>query len=434
MNAIASPPQLICPHGHGPATPGSHFCNWCGSALLPAPQAPPTGYANNYPPPPPVYAPPPPVCGACAGGTRLDPLLEMCPQCRWLRPLAPDYRPDCSVFQWAQDGTAMATLRSMTTLTTIAKSVSDKVGRPWIETTCNGVRLSSKQMPALWAKAVLAARLVGLTRMPDVYVSGDRMWDNMTFGSDTTAFVVIGTAVATNFHDDELLFLLAREMGHCRAGHALWKTVIRFLTGDIGPKRGLMSDGLMGAISPTKLVESAIEMPLMAWARQSEVTADRAGLLAVGDESLVRRVLLAWTLRSAVLFRQINIEAWMEQEEDSENQLTRVSEMTSSSTLFITRRLRLLSHFAQEPELMRWAGIARSLRPVTRPPANAAAAPPKTQAEGLALACPNCRVALRVPFNLLRGKDSLNVRCPQCRGIVPLRKKTKAATSAAHAK
>jgi Zn-dependent protease with chaperone function len=54
-----------------------------------------------------------------------------------------------------------------------------------------------------------------------------------TFGSDTSAFIVLGTAILTNFQNDELLFVLAREMGHCRAGHALWKTVTRFLTGDI---------------------------------------------------------------------------------------------------------------------------------------------------------------------------------------------------------
>ena len=42
-------------------------------------------------------------------------------------------------------------------------------------------------------------------------------------------------------------------------------------------------------------------MPLMAWSRQSEVTADRAGLLAVGDVALARRVLLTWSIRSASL-------------------------------------------------------------------------------------------------------------------------------------
>lgn len=432
--------MMICPQGHGPGVPGTHFCNWCGAALvMPAPVA-----AAPYPavmpvPPPPVAA----LCSACGGGgMRLDARENVCSQCRWLRPLAPNYHLDCAVFQWAQDGTAMATLRSMATLSAAARSVSDKVGRPWIETAFNGVRLSPKQMPNVWTQAVLAARLVGLPYMPDVYISGERMWDAMTYGSDTSAFIVLGTALATNFQGEDLLFLLAREMGHCRAGHALWKTVIRFLTGDTGPRRGLMSDGVLGAISPTKLVESAIEMPLMAWARQAEITADRAGLLAVGNEALVRRVLLAWTLRSSILFRQINIDAWMEQEEDSDDQLTRISEITSSSTLFITRRLRLLSRFAQEPELMRWAGIVRSLRPQRQRPAPppppvpvpAPTVPPAIpEQDTLRLVCPKCRTGMRVPYAVLQGKDALNVRCPQCRNVIPLRKKSAAAAPTAPA-
>jgi hypothetical protein len=407
-----------------------HFCNWCGAQLV-SPAVPNT---NLYPAPPPFAPQPAPaLCAMCGGaGIRLNPEENVCQQCGWLRPLAPNYRLDCSLFQWAQDGAAMATLRSISTLTAAAKAVSDKVGRPWIESTFNGVRLGPKQMPHIWSQAVLAARIMGLSSMPDVYISGERMWDTFTYGSDASAFIVLGTALTTNFQGDDLLFLLAREMGHCRAGHALWKTVIRFLGGDTGPHRGLMSDGVLGALSPTKLVESAIEMPLMAWARQAEITADRAGLLALGDEVLVRRVLLAWTLRSPFLLRQINIEAWMEQEEGSDDQLTRISEMTSSSTLYITRRLRLLSRFAKEPELMRWSQTIRALRPQAParavPPAGPVATPASTgqsvaRADSLRLACAKCGMGMRVPYAALQGKNALNVRCPQCGNVVTLRKK-----------
>ena len=82
-----------------------------------------------------------------------------------------------------------------------------------------------------------------------------------------------------------------------------------------GYTSGLLSGGLLGVISPSKLLEGAAEMPLMAWSRQSDITADRAGLLAVGDEALARRVLLAWSIRSARLLKEVNIEEWMKQEE-----------------------------------------------------------------------------------------------------------------------
>jgi hypothetical protein len=150
-------------------------------------------------------------------------------------------------------------------------------------------------------------------------------------------------------------------MGHCRAGHALWNTVLRFVAGDVSVHTGLLSNGLINAINPTKLIQGAIDLPLMAWSRQSDVTADRAGLMAVGDEALVRRVLLAWSIRSARLLQQVNIEEWLKQESASDDSMTRFSEMTTSSSMYTTRRLRLLGQAAHEAELMRWS---QSIQPV----------------------------------------------------------------------
>lgn len=326
----------------------------------------------------------------------------------------------------------MTTLHKMSALNSVARAASDKVGRPWIEATYNGIRLGPNQLPHVWKLAVVAARILGLPNMPDVYVSGDHMWDTYTFGSDTSSFIVLGTAILTNFHDDELLFMLAREMGHCRAGHALWKTVIRFVAGDIGLHTGLLGGGILGSISPAKLLENAIEMPLMAWSRQSEITGDRAGLLAVGDEALARRVLLTWSIRSATLLKQVNIEEWMKQEEASGDHLTRISEMTTSSSMYTARRLRLLGQAGQDAELMRWAKAIQPIRgklagapSVTAPPPRASSptTAPQTPPDSIRVVCEKCQSAMRVPLAVLRGKTELNVRCPQCQNVTTLRRK-----------
>jgi Zn-dependent protease with chaperone function len=257
----------------------------------------------------------------------------------------------------------MSRLQSLPPLHAVVRSVSDKVGRPWIESTFNAIRLGPRQLPDVWNQAVLAARILGLPNMPDVYISGDQMWNTYTYGTENSSFIVLGTSHLINFANDELLFVLAREMGHCRAGHALWKTVTRFIAGDTSIHSGLLSDGLINAIHPSKLIQGALDLPLMAWARQSEISADRAGLLAVGDEALARRVLLAWSVRSARLLQQVNIEEWMKQEEASDDQVTRLSEMTTSSSMYTTRRLRLLGQAAHEEALMRWS---RSIQPVRK--------------------------------------------------------------------
>ncbi len=383
-----------------------------------APSVPPLGGGSQ-----------PSICKHCGGnGVGLGPAENVCAQCGWLRPLFPGYQLDRSVFLWAQDGQAMARLQKIPALHSIVRSASDKVGRPWIESTFNGIRLGPMQLPEVWKQGVLAARILGLPSMPDVYVSGDSQWNTYTFGSDTSAFIVLGTAILTNFQNDELLFVLAREMGHCRAGHALWKTVTRFIAGDSAAMHGLLSNGVMNALHPMQLIQGTVELPLLAWARQSEVTADRAGLLAVGDQALARRVLLAWSIRSNRLLKQINIEEWMKQEEASDDQMTRLSEMTTSSSMYTTRRLRLLGQAAAEPELMRLSQSVQPARKQLAPlrqqgsPADAPA-PAATPVGSIRVVCAKCQAAMRIPFAVLRGKLSLNVRCPKCQNVFTLRPK-----------
>ncbi|MBS1807886.1 MAG: M48 family metalloprotease [Acidobacteria bacterium] len=417
------PQPLVCPNGHSGSPEGGRFCIRCGVQLVAWPQQMPVPQPVRPMMPVQQFTPVPQqaFCHVCSGnGRTLDTKVNVCPGCRWLRPLVPGYNVDPSAFQWAQDGQAMATLRSMTTLTSIARSISDKAGRKWVETTFNGVRLSEKQMPDVYTMAVKAARILGMSSMPDIYVSGERSWDALTFGSDQNAFIVLGSALVTSFQGEDLLFLLAREMGHCRTGHALWKTVIRFLIGEQRPKQGMMAGGVLSMLDPGKLIEGALEMPLLAWARQAEITADRAGLLAIGNEETARRVLLTWSLKSPILYRHINTEAWLEQQEDDGiNEMTKLSEMTSSSTPYLTRRLKLMSQFAQSRELNHWHSmIKQSLPQATGAephPANPVA-PPKAAEDTLRISCPACKTGMRIPRNVLADKDSLSVRCPnqQC--------------------
>lgn len=446
---------IICQKGHQQPTAGSKFCIYCGISLKVQPsqlsvqpsiqpqntaspvnqyvELPPTQPQINYQPQP-VYPqvnqqlPPFPqvaVCKTCGGGGKnLEEKVLICKECQWLRPLAPGYGIAPEAFQWAEDGKAMATLRSITPLTMAAQMVSDKVGRRWIETMFNGVLLSEKQLPQVYFQAVHAARILGMSYMPAVYVSGELMWDCRTYGSDKDSFIIMGSALATNFRGPELLFLFAREMGHCRTGHALWKTVIRFLVGEQRTKSGLMGGGLFGAIgkvlSPTALISEAIEMPLMAWARQAEITADRAGMLALGNEEIVRRVLLSWALKSPLLQRQINVQEWLKQQSENDDDMTKLSELINSTTPYITRRLKLLSQFAASPELARWQEIIKSYTAKAKPPDTA-----KKPDDDIKIKCASCGTPMRIPGKVFEGKSQLSIRCPdaKCGKMTYLKKK-----------
>ena len=406
--------------------------NYQQSNNLPPPQ-----YNQNYQPTPQAqYIQPQPApqviqtlqCYTCGGnGQGLNEKTIICKECRWLRPLVPGYRVDSTAFEWAADGKAMAALRSMRPLNAAAKAVSEKVGRRWIESTFNGVLLGEKQLPHIYGQAVRAARILGMSNMPDVYLSGERSWDCLTFGSDKDSFIVIGSALAGNFQGADMLFLLAREMGHCRAGHALWKTVIRFFLGEQGPSKGFMAGGIFNAIlSPTALISGAIEVPLLAWARQAEITADRAGLLVVGEEEIARRVLLSWTLKSSFIYRQINIEAWLEQQAADDSGYSKLSELTTTSTPYITPRLKLLTEFAKSPELQHWRKMIVGAIKQSAPKV----APKPATSDIIKLKCATCQTPMRVPLKILEGKKELPVKCPKCGKITRMKKSVKPAENA----
>lgn len=436
---------IKCKNGHDQPQSGSKFCIYCGIAVT-ATQSMPT-HAPLYSPQPPDQPQPPqnggdfqpqvppyaqqyqyplpvgcPTCGGNPAG--LPEKVVICRECRSLKPLVPGYTVDNSAFAWAADAKAMAALRAATPLNAAAKAVSEKVGRRWIEATFNGLRLSERQMPHIYGQAVRAARILGMSHMPDVYLSGERPWDMLTFGTDKDSFVVVGSALAGNFQGVDMLFLLAREMGHCKSGHALWKTVIRFFLGEQGPARGFMAGGIFAALSPSALIGGAIEMPLLGWARQAEITADRAGLLTVGNEEVARRVLLSWALKSSFLFKQINIESWLEQQSVEDDSYTKLSEITTTSTPYLGPRLKLLSQFARSPELQHSLRIISDtirMSAPTRPKA-------KDQPDMLRFKCSTCGAPMKIPRQALEGKAELPVRCPdaKCGAITRLTKNAKA--------
>ena len=449
----------VCPNGHRQPVAVTKFCIYCGVAVaIAAPvvpqqpvQPPPPPQPQQIPPanggyqqqqqfhqqqyqqqpPPPNYGqqqyqyPPQyqqPSCRTCGGnGQGLPDKAVVCKECRWLRPLVPGYAIDNAAFAWAADAKAMAALRAIKPLNAAAKAVSEKVGRRWIEVAFNGVLLGEKQMPHIFGQAVRAARILGMSHMPDVYLSGDRAWDCLTFGSDKDYFIVVGSAVAGNFQGVDMLYLLAREMGHAKAGHALWKTVIRFFLGEQGPAKGFMAGGLLANIlSPSAMIGGALEMPLLAWARQAEITADRAGLLAVGSEDVARRALLSWSLKSSFIFKQINIEAWLEQQAVDDGDMLRLSELTTTSTPYIGPRLKLLSQYANSPEFQHYFQRIKATLAQAAPPKPQ----PKSPQKELKIKCSSCGAPMKIPMSVLAGKPKLSVKCPdaKCGKVTVVRK------------
>lgn len=412
----------FCPQCQAPHDGLARFCTKCGY-----------GFAA----PGPVAAAAPMMfgCQNCGGdGSRLEPHRVFCPTCRWLRPLGANYQMPVEAFLWRLDADAMNTLSGIGPLNSAAHALSEGVGRPWFENAVNGVRLSEQQLPEIFALAIKAARIVGLERLPEIYISGEQMWDAVTMGSHTSSFIALGS-VLTNFRGDDLLYLLGRQMGHAKAGHALWNTVVNFLAGRQPGNRSLMGGGVLSFLSPSKLIESGINAPLMAWQRHSAITADRAGLFVVGDLEVARRVTLQWTLRSFPLAGRINMEAWRAQEDAADDSAVQASEFAMTSNPYAARRLKLAREFHSSDEFKAWRRVIEHWAPPAPKqeklvqgapePAKGAKPPPEPMER---LRCIACKGAMRVPKAQLSGDKPVNIRCPnpECGKVLKITPKSPA--------
>lgn len=110
---------------------------------------------------------------------------------------------------------------------------------------------------------------------PDLYNAG-------TAGTDEYHFIFITAGLCQHYTHDEACFVIGHECGHIAAGHMLYQTMVHILT------RAVISR--MGLIGP--LLNLTAGIPLRAWSRRAEVTADRAGLLCCGDIRTAERALV----------------------------------------------------------------------------------------------------------------------------------------------
>ena len=107
---------------------------------------------------------------------------------------------------------------------------------------------------------------------PDVFVANNPFFNAGVFGVKAP-FIVLNSAILKALSDDELYCVLGHEVGHIMSGHAIYKTVMWVL----------MSLSL-GMLPIAGLLVQPLLLALREWDRKSELSADRAALLALQSE------------------------------------------------------------------------------------------------------------------------------------------------------
>ena len=122
----------------------------------------------------------------------------------------------------------------------------------------------------------------------------------MALGRDKP-FIVITTGMVNLYDPEELRWVIGHELGHILSGHAVYRTMLLCCSG--WPSRI--------ACLPIALALTAIIWGLEEWFRKSEVSCDRAGLLAGQDVDAARRALMK--LAGGAQLSELNPDAFREQ-------------------------------------------------------------------------------------------------------------------------
>ncbi len=242
-------------------------------------------------------------------------------------------------YEFAGDRDALAALKALPG----AGRLMGKWVEFWLEFSKTGflgtaARVSQKQFPEVDALRLKCAQIIGVAA-PPVFVVEQPAINAFTMGADeASSFVAVTRPLLEAASPRELAFILGHEFGHIKSQHALYATVATVLA-----NMGLFYGS---RLLPLHLLVLPLEMSLKAWFRRSEITCDRAGLIACQDLDAGRRALMLLGCCSRDLADRMDLAELQRQGEEASKSYGRFGE------LFLThpnlpKRLRCLEVFAE---------------------------------------------------------------------------------------
>jgi Zn-dependent protease with chaperone function len=184
------------------------------------------------------------------------------------------------VWEHAADRAALDTLRAIPGFDEVVRRVAGFITERGVRQLflANAVQVGPAQRPALHALLLDVCRTLDWTDVPELYVTQSPKVNAYAIGFERPFIVITSAALELLDGDDERRFLLAHELGHIMSGHMLYRTVALVI----------LAIGTM-ALFPVGLALVPFQLALLEWHRKSELSTDRAGLLAVQDAIVAQR-------------------------------------------------------------------------------------------------------------------------------------------------
>ena len=173
----------------------------------------------------------------------------------------------------------------------------------------DNVKLGPKQGKKVYDMLIEASRILDIGP-PKLFMDTDPVPNAFAFG-EKKPIITLTSGLVDTFSDDEIFTVIAHELGHIKCRHTLYS---------------LMAQNIYFFIQILTLIPIlgtalgiGFYLVLMAWYRRSELSADRAALLATQSEDLVSRTMMKLAGGgSNKVYESLSLESFLEQAEEYE--------------------------------------------------------------------------------------------------------------------
>jgi Zn-dependent protease with chaperone function len=208
------------------------------------------------------------------------------------------------------DRRAMAALKAIPGIDTALKKLLAVTGESAIRVifTAGAIKVTPKQCPDLHAKLQIACTTLGVD-MPELFVQQNPVANAFTGGVERPV-IVLYSQLIERLSDEEVLAVVAHEVGHIHSEHVLYLTAARLI--EFLANTALLASPLVPIIR--ELLTLTMRSALLAWARRAELSCDRAALLVTQDPHVIGRTMMK--LAGGTFASRVDYEQFLEQGRD----------------------------------------------------------------------------------------------------------------------
>ena len=191
---------------------------------------------------------------------------------------------DISSRAWehSADRAALAALRKLPMFDDVLRTLFGFFGEKPIRLAfqANAVRVSPNQFPRIHRLYADVCETLDSPEEYPIFVSQTPIVNAGAYGMDEP-FIILNSGTVHLLDDQQLSYVMGHELGHIMSDHVLYRTMTVLLI-----QLAQMGFPIVG------LAARAILVALLEWSRKSELSSDRAGLLATQDPDMVMSTML----------------------------------------------------------------------------------------------------------------------------------------------